>query len=76
MGQRLVALALADDRLQLVAALEQPQHPQFGKDAGQVAGLDAIGGTVPPVPTHAVGRVCRAWVSGCLARRVVWLTGA
>ncbi|MCA9174908.1 MAG: 4-hydroxy-tetrahydrodipicolinate reductase [Planctomycetales bacterium] len=37
MGQRLVALGSQDPALRLVAALEHPQHPQLGKDAGVLA---------------------------------------
>jgi len=43
MGQRLLALAGADADLKIVAALEPPSHPQFGSDAGVVAGLGQIG---------------------------------
>ncbi|MCO6456375.1 MAG: 4-hydroxy-tetrahydrodipicolinate reductase [Pirellulaceae bacterium] len=43
MGKRLVALAAADKQLQLVAALESPRHPDLGKDAGAVAGIEPLG---------------------------------
>ncbi|MHB0955820.1 MAG: 4-hydroxy-tetrahydrodipicolinate reductase [Pirellulaceae bacterium] len=43
MGQRLIALAAADAQLQVVAALESPGHPDLGRDAGQRAGIDALG---------------------------------
>jgi len=43
MGQRLVALASADDGLKLVAALESPRHPQLGQDAGTLAGVGELG---------------------------------
>jgi 4-hydroxy-tetrahydrodipicolinate reductase len=43
MGQRLIALAAADPHLQVVAALESPGHPDLGRDAGQRAGIDALG---------------------------------
>jgi 4-hydroxy-tetrahydrodipicolinate reductase len=42
MGKRLVALAAVDPQLQLVAALENPNHPDAGKDAGSVAGTDPL----------------------------------
>ena len=42
MGQRIVALAHADEQLQLVAALEDSESPALGKDAGDVAGLGNI----------------------------------
>ncbi|MCS7304225.1 MAG: 4-hydroxy-tetrahydrodipicolinate reductase [Thermoguttaceae bacterium] len=43
MGRRLVALAAEDPQLHIVAALEAPDHPQLGTDAGRVAGLEPIG---------------------------------
>ncbi|MBS0261949.1 MAG: 4-hydroxy-tetrahydrodipicolinate reductase [Planctomycetes bacterium] len=43
MGQRIVALAHADPKLDVTAALEAPGHPQLGKDAGELAGLGKIG---------------------------------
>jgi 4-hydroxy-tetrahydrodipicolinate reductase len=43
MGQRLVALGSVDDELKIVAALESPQHPKLGEDAGAVARLRPIG---------------------------------
>jgi 4-hydroxy-tetrahydrodipicolinate reductase len=43
MGQRLVALAANDSELSLVAALESPNHPRLGDDAGAVAGLKPLG---------------------------------
>jgi len=43
MGQRLVALASADRELSIVAAVDSPQHPRLGEDAGVVAGVKALG---------------------------------
>ncbi len=43
MGQRLVALASADKELAIVAAIDAPQHPRLGEDAGIVAGVGALG---------------------------------
>jgi 4-hydroxy-tetrahydrodipicolinate reductase len=43
MGQRLVALASADSEVLIVAAIDAPNHPRLGEDAGSVAGLKAIG---------------------------------
>jgi 4-hydroxy-tetrahydrodipicolinate reductase len=43
MGQRLVALGSVDDELQLVAALESPNHPKLGEDIGIVARLRNLG---------------------------------
>jgi len=43
MGQRLVALAAADEELSLVATLEADGHPRLGEDAGLVAGAGLLG---------------------------------
>ena len=42
MGQRVTALAIADPRFQVVAALESADHPLLGKDAGIVAGVGML----------------------------------
>lgn len=42
MGGRLVALAHADDRFDLVAALEAAKSPNIGADAGERAGIGRI----------------------------------
>jgi 4-hydroxy-tetrahydrodipicolinate reductase len=43
MGQRLVALAIADPDLEIAGALEAPLHPRIGQDAGTIAGVGEIG---------------------------------
>ena len=43
MGQRLVALAKQDGGFDVVGAVERPDHPAQGRDAGEVAGVGAIG---------------------------------
>jgi len=43
MGRRLIALGSADPQFRLVAALESPQHPLLGSDAGPIAGIPALG---------------------------------
>jgi len=43
MGRRLVALAAEDPQLKLVAAVDAPNHPQLGADAGELAGVGALG---------------------------------
>jgi 4-hydroxy-tetrahydrodipicolinate reductase len=50
MGQRVTALAVADPRFKVVAALESADHPLLGKDAGLIAGVREIG-----VPLGVVG---------------------
>ena len=43
MGQRVVALTLADAALRLAAALESPTNPALGHDAGSQAGVGDVG---------------------------------
>lgn len=43
MGQRMVALVLGDDQLELTGALEYDGHPLLGRDAGDVAGAGSAG---------------------------------
>ena len=52
MGQRLVALAHEDAELAVVAAVDSPNHPRCGADAGELAGVGRLGipvtGEIPP----------------------------
>ena len=48
MGQRVIALALADPRFRLVAACDLPGHEGLDKDAGVVSGLAPCGVAVAP----------------------------
>lgn len=43
MGKRLVAIAAADENFKLVAALDAPACPVLGQDAGELAGVGALG---------------------------------
>jgi 4-hydroxy-tetrahydrodipicolinate reductase len=43
MGQRLLALAKQDGDFKIVGAVERPDHPMQGRDAGEVAGVGAMG---------------------------------
>jgi 4-hydroxy-tetrahydrodipicolinate reductase len=43
MGQRLVALGSSDPELQIVAAVDSPNHSRLGQDAGMIAGVSTIG---------------------------------
>lgn len=43
MGQRIVALAASESDFQIVGALEAPEHPRLGQDAGTVAGIEPVG---------------------------------
>jgi 4-hydroxy-tetrahydrodipicolinate reductase len=51
-----VALAVEDPDLEVVAALEVASHPELGRDAGRLAGIDTIG--VPLSSTLEVDADC------------------
>jgi 4-hydroxy-tetrahydrodipicolinate reductase len=42
MGQRLIAIGNLDKGVNLVAALDAPNHPRLGQDAGEVAGVGKL----------------------------------
>jgi 4-hydroxy-tetrahydrodipicolinate reductase len=43
MGRRIIALSRETEAFQLVGAVDYPQHPDLGKDAGVLAGIETIG---------------------------------
>jgi 4-hydroxy-tetrahydrodipicolinate reductase len=54
MGRRLTALAAADHELSVVAAIESPEHPELGEDAGLLAGVKPLGVRLSPTLDAAV----------------------
>lgn len=42
MGRRVVALAASDPAVEIVAAIENDQHPLLGQDAGELAGVEKL----------------------------------
>jgi 4-hydroxy-tetrahydrodipicolinate reductase len=42
MGRRLIALGASDPALEIVAAVDSPTHPDLGKDAGTLAGINPL----------------------------------
>lgn len=54
MGQRIIALAAADPEFALAAALEAPNHPRQGQDAGEVCGLGKLG---VPISAEILGKL-------------------
>jgi 4-hydroxy-tetrahydrodipicolinate reductase len=55
MGRLLLALARDDARLAVVGAVEAPNHPSVGRDAGEIAGGAALGVRI----ADALDAVCR-----------------
>jgi 4-hydroxy-tetrahydrodipicolinate reductase len=43
MGRRMIALASRDTDLKVAVALDSPDHPELGRDAGELAGIEPIG---------------------------------
>jgi len=78
MGRRLVALGVADPELSVVAALESPEHPRLGEDAGAVAGVGPIGtllsgsldAEADVLIDFSVPAALEAVVGVCLERRI------
>jgi 4-hydroxy-tetrahydrodipicolinate reductase len=78
MGQRLIAIGGADANLKITATLEHAGHPQYGNDAGLVAGVGLIG--VPltaEVPDgvdvmidFSVPKATDAIIEKCVAKKV------
>jgi len=50
MGRRILALAIESGHFDIVGAIERPQHPDLGKDAGVLAGLGRINLTLESEP--------------------------
>ena len=53
MGRMLVGLASSNPSLRVLAALEAPEHPQLGVDAGRIAGGAELG--VPLAASVLIG---------------------
>lgn len=78
MGRRLVALAHADPGLILAAAIDAPEHPNIGEDAGVLAGIGPIGipicgaleNRVDVVVDFSVPRGAEAMLATCVERKV------
>lgn len=51
MGRRIAALAIQDEKFDIVEALETPGHPDVGRDIGELAGQGTFGVRVTDQPT-------------------------
>jgi 4-hydroxy-tetrahydrodipicolinate reductase len=78
MGKRLVALGSVDPELKIVAAVDYDQHPDMGKDAGMLAGVNDLGvaltgslhGPVQAVIDFSVPDAASHILDICLNRKV------
>jgi len=83
MGSRLVALARQSEQFEVAAAIERGDHPQLGKDAGEVAGVGAIGipitSDLRPTPQVLIDftapQSMRHWLKVCRDRGIAMLVG-
>jgi 4-hydroxy-tetrahydrodipicolinate reductase len=83
MGQRLLALAKASERFRIVAAIERPDHPMLSRDAGEIAGIGAIGLPIAPellsqpevLVDFTAPASMRHWLKICRDRHIAMLVG-
>lgn len=83
MGQRLIALAKQDGGFNVVAAIERPDHPAIARDAGEAAGIGAIGVPITfdcrPTPQIMIDfsspASTRHWLKACRDRGIAMLIG-
>lgn len=83
MGGRLVALAKQDQGLQIVGAIERPDHPSQAQDAGEVAGVGRIGVPISfelkPTPQVMIDFTSpastRHWLKTCRDRGIAMVIG-
>jgi len=78
MGKRLIALGSVDTDFRIVAAIEDAQHPDIGRDAGVVAGIDEVGVKLHPhlhegtqvVVDFSVPLACETITRACTEQRI------
>jgi 4-hydroxy-tetrahydrodipicolinate reductase len=80
MGQRIVALAHQESDMEVVAAIDAPNSPMLGRDAGEVAGIGRIGVPITPQLSLSVHPDCvidfstpegtKAILAICVARQI------
>lgn len=83
MGQRLIALSKEDAALSVAAAIDRADHPALHKDAGEIAGIGALGVplTFDLKPTPAVlidfssPTSMRHWLKTCRDRGIAMVIG-
>jgi 4-hydroxy-tetrahydrodipicolinate reductase len=85
MGIRLVALAKQAGEFNVVGAIEKPDYPAIGRDAGELAGVGAIGTKLAPDLTAAARTKVlidfsspastRPWLNRCRDAGIAMLVG-
>ena len=82
-GKRLIALANGDKAFQLVAAIDRPECSELARDAGEIAGIGAIGLPITfdlrPTPDvlidFTVPGSTRRWLKTCHDREIALVIG-
>src|SRR5688500_8326950 len=83
MGQRLIALAKQSGEFDVIGAIERPDIPMQGRDAGEVAGIGPIGVPVTfelkPTPQVLIDftapAATRHWIKTCRDRGIAMVIG-
>lgn len=83
MGRRLVALARESGAFTVAGALERADHPDIGRDAGEIAGVGAIGvplsaelmGQPQVLIDFTVPAATRQWLKVCVDRKIAMVIG-
>lgn len=83
MGKRLIALAKLDKAFELVAAIDRPDCAELARDAGEIAGIGAIGLPITfdlrPKPDvlidFTVPGSTRRWLKTCHDREIAMVIG-
>jgi 4-hydroxy-tetrahydrodipicolinate reductase len=83
MGQRLIALAKQDGGFKILGAVERPDHPMQGRDAGEVAGAGAAGlplsydlkATPQVLIDFTTPDSTRHWLKSCRDRGIAMVIG-
>ena len=83
MGKRLIALARAEKAFDLVATIDRPDSDELSRDAGEIAGIGAIGlpitSDMRPTPDVLIDFTApestRRWLKTCKDREIAMVIG-
>ena len=83
MGSRLIALAKQSGDFEVLGAIERPDHPAQARDAGEVAGVGAVGTPITfdlkPTPQVLIDFTSpasmRHWLKTCRDRQIAMVIG-
>lgn len=83
MGKRLIALARADKAFDLIATIDRPDSTDISRDAGEIAGIGAIGlpitSDMRPTPDVLIDFTApestRRWLKTCKDREIGMVIG-